>query len=331
MSYPDGKMAEKLTIAFDGEALKDGTIDVRDLAPALLALGDLFKAANQTLNDDRAEVSVRIRATRDGSFELGLDVVVSLARQVAAFFAGPEVSGAINLITVLGFGAFAVKNARDGVIQVMKRLRGRKPEQVIENIDGTVTLVVEREQIIVTREVVRVIENAAARDAVRNFVAPLRRDGIDTIEVRSPDMSGEREVLVTKEELPALQAEFAPTETPEPMTLTSEHKAVLKVASVNFQDGKWKFSEGEQTFWATVDDGAFQVRVDRGESFAKYDSLVCTVRRTQTQGADGKMTTEYAITRVEQHRKAAQQQELQLLPVKEEPKLLPPPSERNDE
>jgi len=34
-------------IAFEGAALEDGEIDVRDLAPALLALGDVVQAAKR--------------------------------------------------------------------------------------------------------------------------------------------------------------------------------------------------------------------------------------------------------------------------------------------
>ena len=37
-------------IAFEGPAFDDGEIDVRDLAPALLALGDVIQAANHALN-----------------------------------------------------------------------------------------------------------------------------------------------------------------------------------------------------------------------------------------------------------------------------------------
>lgn len=41
-------------LRYDGPALSEHGMDVGDLAPALLALGDLIKRANATVNGDAA-------------------------------------------------------------------------------------------------------------------------------------------------------------------------------------------------------------------------------------------------------------------------------------
>ena len=62
----------EFSVSYDGNAITQNTMDVRDLAPALLALGQSFERANSLFNGDRASVSLRIRATKPGSFELVL-------------------------------------------------------------------------------------------------------------------------------------------------------------------------------------------------------------------------------------------------------------------
>ena len=39
-----------LDVVYDGPALSDGSMEVRDLAHAMLGIGELFEAANQILN-----------------------------------------------------------------------------------------------------------------------------------------------------------------------------------------------------------------------------------------------------------------------------------------
>lgn len=65
----------RVSIAYDGEAVRDGSMDVQQLAPALLAVSDLFKAANKATNGEQAALSVRVQAEfGKGSFIIDLAV-----------------------------------------------------------------------------------------------------------------------------------------------------------------------------------------------------------------------------------------------------------------
>ena len=57
---------EAFTIVFDGEALQDHTMDVRDLAPALLSLSQLFDETSRLLYGDKVDVRLHVKAVESG-------------------------------------------------------------------------------------------------------------------------------------------------------------------------------------------------------------------------------------------------------------------------
>ncbi len=117
---------EQFSIVYDGDALRGGVMDVRDLAPALMALGQMFEAANKNLNGDTAQIKLQVRATEAGCFEIVFELVQNWSSQVVHFFAGPEASGATNLLTWVLSGSSGV----GGLIWLVKKLKGRNPERI---------------------------------------------------------------------------------------------------------------------------------------------------------------------------------------------------------
>ena len=66
----------KFEIAFEGHPFDEGEIDVCDLAPTLLALGDVVQAANKALNGDGANARLKMATTDEGSFVVALTMDV---------------------------------------------------------------------------------------------------------------------------------------------------------------------------------------------------------------------------------------------------------------
>ena len=65
----------KFDISYHGPALADGSMNVRDLGPAMMAVGSLFESTNELLNGDRAAVNINVRATSSGSFHILFEVL----------------------------------------------------------------------------------------------------------------------------------------------------------------------------------------------------------------------------------------------------------------
>ena len=74
-----------------------------------------------------------------------------------------------------------------------------------------------------------------------------------------------------------------------------------------FKDGnKWRFSDGQSSFYANILDLEFLSSVDKGEQFGKGDFLRVDVRITQDRSGI-KINTERSVVKVHEHKTAHQQ------------------------
>jgi hypothetical protein len=288
----------EFTIAYDGEALKNHRIDVRDLAPALLAIGSLFEEANRVLNRDRTTTKVQVRATPAGSFQVDFDLIQTVASQVEGFLTGTHIEVAKNIKTLL-FGD-------GGLITLLLFLRGRKPKQIASDLQG-VTLQVENSTVIFSHQVIQLAESVPVREQVKGILAPLRQTGIDTFEAK--ETPGARPlVAIHKNDLDYFEVPIG-EEVTEELPERAWTQAYSIVSLTFKEENKWRLSDGQSSFGVTILDRAFLLRVDAGLSFSKGDVLVCDIRSRQAHTPDG-VRTEYFVDRVVQHRPAPKQYKL---------------------
>jgi hypothetical protein len=270
-----------ITIAYDGPALSGGVMDVRDLAPALLAAGQLVDAANAVLFGENVQVSVQVVATGTGSFEIGLQVVENIGRQIVALFSGPEATAAGTLATLI-FGTPALH----GVVWLIKRLRGQKPDRVEKISDSTVRLTIGSETIEIPLMLLRLYQDLPVRVAAEKLVEqPLQSDGINSFEVRDRKQTI---VEVSKRE----SAYFRRPEMPDELLIDDVRRSAYSIISLAFkEDNKWRLNDEQNAISATIEDEKFLDKVDRNQiAFAKGDILVCDVRVTQRRTESGLKT-----------------------------------------
>jgi len=301
-----------IRIAYDGEALRSGAMDVRDLAPALIALSDLLDESSKLLNGKDTAVQLRVRSDfKGGSFEIRLEVVQTFAAKIIQLFNSSEVTGALNLAAALGL----VGGATAGLVKLVKWLRGR-PVKKIEIVDqAMVRIIIEGDSIIVESRVARLLNDVGIRRILFRILAPLERDGVDTFEVRSEQ--GETIERITREDLPA----YAP---PQPAAevvqeiVSNNYNQAFTLVNVAFRDGnKWRVSDGQNTLNVTIADEAFLARVNNHQvGFLKDDTILCEVSTKQTIGGSG-LTTEHTIVKVHEHRHQMRQQVFEFPPPPE--------------
>lgn len=321
---PQETMSEAtIQLAYDGEALRSGSMDVRDLAPALLSIGQLCERANEILNDGHAEISVKVRSDfKTGSFDLNLDVTQSLLEAAKYVFSHKDqVSTAKELLEIVGLlGAGSV--AKSSLLYLIKWLKGRKADKTTALENGNVRVIINNNIQIsdnsgqiyldVKPQVVELYNDEEIRKAALGAIKPLESDGIDTFAVRDGKETIE---LITSEDLPSFAA--LSDSPPDELLLESDRNAALTIIKPSFDSElKWMFAEGEARFSATMQDHKFLDQLsNRQIAFAKGDILIVRLMSKSFRTATG-LRTEHKIPAVIEIKSAPRQIS-----------LLPPPSE----
>lgn len=284
-------MAEAtFSMSYDGPALDTGVMPVRDLAPALFALGELFTDASLALYPDREPVALNVKATGEGSFLVHLLVESKKAwDDIMDVFDSDTANALMNL-------AASVVGVR-GLFWFVKRMHGRtvvsttpspEPGHTVVTLDDNTT-------VDVPAPVLVLYERIEVRRDAKAVVAPLSRDGIDTLKFRPPGPDPGTEV--SQEDVPAYEVPVAE----EDVLLDIEQDVMLEITSVTFTEGnRWGFSDGDRRFTAPVLDQDFLDRVNAGEPFRKGDLLHCRMRIVQSR-KDSRLRIDREVIAVLEH------------------------------
>ncbi|QEL55479.1 hypothetical protein [Chromobacterium paludis] len=294
---------ENFRITYDGPALQTHEIDVRVLAPALLAVGDVLEHANRVLNDGRAKVSVNVKGSlKTGSVNIDFALVQGFLSHAVDLLTGKEVTATLALMSFLGISA---KDGLNSVIKVIRWTRGRAVHK-IETEEGKATLYIDEESLEVELEVLELIRDYELRRALEAMLEPLEREGIDTFAVGT-----DKEVyeVIKKDQVAWFKS-------PPPASISLDSNTYLKsvqIERIEFSEAnKWRFFDGSSSFYATIADLEFINRIALNEAtFSRGDTLRVEIEEKQRLDGD-KLKSEYTILKVLDHRRGMKQISLPL-------------------
>lgn len=293
------------TMVFRGHAVDDGEIDVQDLAPALLALGDLFQSANSAINGDDSSAKVKVRATAQACFEVDLTLMqqaASAVTQILDFATGhqTEIAVANQLADLVLKAGTMVAVPAGGLFALLKWLKGRKPDRKEER-EGDVILHIGDTTFTTNHYVITLAENLAVRESAKKLVSVLERDGIESISAKQP---GQEELRIERRDV----SSFNVPDTAEEELADETRQMNVQIVSLSFKDdNKWRLTDGGEPFSASIEDVDFLNKIAHNAvAFSKDDYLVCEVRERQVRGPKG-LRKERAIIKVLDHKKAPRQ------------------------
>lgn len=296
--------AVHFSIKYDGPALASHQMDVRELAPALIALSNLLERSNRIAFPNGPEVRVSVKGSfKGGSFGVDLIAIQDIAQQIIDLFAGKEATAVANLLAVLG-AIGLIGTGSGSLVALIKWLRGRKPTTISFEGDKTIFELVDDENIEkfeVNPLAGKLYQSRVVRQSLASVIKPLERDGIDLF---ASGLDGEQQTVISKSDL---QAFLAAASEADVVSDTISEGILLQIESAVFKEGnKWRFNDGTFSFFAEILDQDFLGRVNSGaERFGKGDLLVVDLRRVQTISDNG-LKTEYQIVKVREHKAPAQ-------------------------
>ena len=165
-------------------------MNVRHLAPSILAMSALFVSANRLMNGDRASVGLFMRNTRPGSLNVFFDLVQNVNGREAIATAAELKNLLLGRPGVLG------------LFSLIKRFRGRRPN-IISEEDKSVTIELGHVRIPAQAASVRLYQEIEIRKHAEDVVAPLEEAKLDRLVFRD----GRQEIeAVTRDDVEAFKA-----------------------------------------------------------------------------------------------------------------------------
>jgi hypothetical protein len=299
-----------LYVVYDGSALKNNEMDIRELAPALLAIADIFEEANRILNKNDAKISVKVKASFEhGSF--GIDLSIAQNFQIFSDLISDNLKiivGTAALKQILGFSVKdVVTGSFKGLLSVIKWLKNRKIKKT-EIKKNSAKIITEDNDYIenIEPKTVELLNNPKIRKLLEQVIAkPLKNEGIESFACTdSIDKNNPNYFIINKNE-----GNYFIFQEEERIINEERRGAILKIVSISFiEKYKWRFKEEKDIFYAEIQDNEFIQKIkNRKVSFKEGDVLKVNLYICQKQMNNNQIKKEYYIEKVIKHQTSLSQ------------------------
>lgn len=289
-------------ISYSGPALDTGRMDVKELAPALLAIGAVIEESNKLINTGSSRIIVNVKSFHDGSFGVKFEALQTIFQQAIDIFSGDKATAAANLMQYIGFSAYGLS-----LYKLIKKTKGKRPTDIEELNSGNVILHFSDKDIDdpeIDGNVFTLYRNVKIRKEIENSIKPLEREGINSFQIIKDDIVIDQisDSDLEYYRLPPLDDEKLGEQ---------ETVKTFSIHSLSFkEDNKWRLSDGTNTFFVTISDKNFiQAVNDSHISFSKGDLLKVKLVEQSWETEYG-LKTDYEAIEILEHRKTYKQSRL---------------------
>lgn len=277
-------METKIALRYTGPAVDTGLMDVYEASANMIAFSEFVVLSAKSAFGESITARAEVAGFGRGSFIT--DLVFNVGLTSASIFSTHSPDQIWGL----------VKEA----FTLWKHLKGSPPSKVEYGGQHVIVTNNNGEIIQVMTQSFTLVMSEKGSESVGRFVQKaLEKPGMDAIEISSETKTIDR---VTQAE----STYFVPVALVETITDTIVKMGLMLEAPV-FKDGnKWRFSDGQQSFYADIEDKEFLAKVNNGERFGKGDVLYADVRINQ-QLSGMKITAERSLVKVHEHKIASVQ------------------------
>lgn len=280
-------MQTRMGLRYVGPAVEAGSMDVYEASANMIAFSEFVVVAAKSHFGAETEIKAEVRGFARGSFETNL--VFQVMGAAATIFSTVSISDLWKTIS--------------SAIELWKFLKGEPAKEILhaDNNEGVIVTNNNGQVIQISTQSLMVVMSEKGSQAVGQFVKrALENPGIDNVSI-----TGKSAIPIA--EISQAQGQyFVPVVPQDTVTDVTIPMTLIIEAPVFKEDNKWRFFDGQQSFYAAIEDHEFIARVNAGERFGKGDILQADVRICQQQSGM-KLTAERAIVRVREHKTGPKQ------------------------